>query len=296
MLKYLENYFKFMRPAFMRVATFNWFIITIIGIILKTDNYGASSLIRSLNLDYKFYNSLLNFFHSKAYSINSLMNLWQLWVFKSDLSFTINKRKILIGDHTYIPKDGRKMPGVVAIHQTSETSSKPSFFRGHFWGCINLLICIPNKLLSVPLIMKIHQGLNRKKSKKNKLLKKNCLTSIILMAVNIVKNTNIKSYLILDGFFASGTSFLTAAKYKCNESSEQLIHLVIRAKKNVVAYLPPIPNNKKKRGRPKKYGKKLKLFSLFDLRHKEFISDNINIYGKIEEVTFLCLDLIWKPF
>jgi len=31
------------------------------------------------------------------------------------------------------------MPGVTTLHQDSETSSKPSFFRGHHWGCLSLL-------------------------------------------------------------------------------------------------------------------------------------------------------------
>jgi hypothetical protein len=298
MLKYLNDFFDFMRPAYSRVTTFNWFIVIIIGIILKTDNYGVSSLIRSLNLDYKLYNNLLNFFHSSAYSIDSLMNLWQLWVSKSYLGFIINGRKVLIGDHTYTPKDGRKMPGVVAIHQNSETSSKPSYFRGHFWGCISLLVNIPGKITSIPLLMKIHQGLkknsNNKKTKKNT-LKKSSITSLILMAIDVAKNTESKYYLILDGFFASGNSFLTSAKYKCKDSTEQLVHLIIHAKKNVVAYLLPKPETQKKRGRKRKYGEKLKLFFLFDSWNKKFISTQATIYGKKEKITFLCLDLLWRP-
>ena len=49
-------------------------------------------------------------------------------------------RAVLLGDHTCVAKDGRKMPCVVSMHQHSETQSKPSYFRGHFWGAIGMLI------------------------------------------------------------------------------------------------------------------------------------------------------------
>ncbi len=50
----------------------------------------------------------------------------------------IDDRLVMFGDHTKQPKDGQRMPGVETLHQDSETC-KPSFFRGHHWGCLSLL-------------------------------------------------------------------------------------------------------------------------------------------------------------
>jgi len=47
---------------------------------------------------------------------------------------------VLIGDHPMTAKDGRRLPGVVTLHQDRETPSKPHDFRGHCWGAIGLLI------------------------------------------------------------------------------------------------------------------------------------------------------------
>ncbi len=47
--------------------------------------------------------------------------------------------------------------------------------------------------------------------------------------------------------------------------------MVVRVKHNVVGYYP-IPDEKKHgRGRTKKYGKKLKIWNLFEMRYSDFI-------------------------
>jgi hypothetical protein len=49
------------------------------------------------------------------------------------------------------------------------------------------------------------------------------------------------------------------------------------------------------RGRPRKYGSKLKLIKLFDTHSRCFEQARIELYGQIKQVGFLCLDLVWKP-
>ena len=70
-----------------------------------------------------------------------------------------------------------------------------------------------------------------------------------------------ESYLILDAYFAVGSVFL-AAFAKLNGISN-FVHILVRAKKNVVAYGKPPKKDPHKRGPAKKYGKKLKLMTLF---------------------------------
>ena len=67
--------------------------------------------------------------------------------------------------------------------------------------------------------------------------------------------------------------------------------------KNVVAYCQPKQPKKNKRGRKRKYGKKLKLMSLFDSNSKTFVfqTGRACIYKRTETIRYLCLDLLWKP-
>jgi hypothetical protein len=72
-------------------------------------------------------------------------------------------------------------------------------------------------------------------------------------------------------------------------------HLVSRVKSNAVAYLPAPPKKGRKRGRPKTYGKKIKLKSLLaDTRSMQQVASPV--YGE-RNVTlrYRVLDLLWRP-
>ena len=70
--------------------------------------------------------------------------------------------------------------------------------------------------------------------------------------------------------------------------------LIIRAKKNCVAYFEAEKREEKKIGRPPKYGTKVTLRKLFDDLHL-FSKMNCRIYGKVEEVSIMAINLLWKP-
>ncbi|HPM22135.1 MAG TPA: transposase, partial [Thermotogota bacterium] len=291
MLSFINDFFQKMRPAFNRTATHKWFIIAVIGIIMKWDNFGVTSIIRALNLDQCYYTSLLHFFHSTAFDLNMLNVLWQQFIISQNMLLIVNNRVVIIGDDTYTTKEGKKIPALTAIRQTSETSSKPHFFRGHFWSCLAILQSSGKKVFASPISMKISRGLHQVSKNDEQI---NSLEAILIAACNFVYSTNTKAYIVLDAFFATATSFITAMKHTCQDSGEYLLHVIIRAKKNVVAYKKPV-NPKNNKFKPKKYGDKIKLIKLFETRIKKFSSAEAVIYGKKENIKFLCLDLIWKP-
>ncbi|MBS3948446.1 MAG: hypothetical protein KGZ57_09155 [Dethiobacter sp.] len=66
--------------------------------------------------------------------------------------------------------------------------------------------------------------------------------------------------LTLDAYYAVGTTFIMAREC-LNEQVQRLLHVLTRAKKNIVAYAPTVP--KGGRGRPSVLGKKIILASLF---------------------------------
>jgi hypothetical protein len=291
MLKELQKYLTLLRPAFSRQATFNWFVIACVGFILRNDFFGVSSIIRALNLTESCYPLLLNFFHSSAWSVHSLMHYWQLSVAEDKNKVIVNNRVVFTADHTKAPKDGRKIPAVTTLLQDSETSSKPSYFRGHHWGCIAMLLKAGKRYLSTPLEANIQEG-NAGNSNLNKIPK---TTRIVKMAQVIAERINKKAYLVLDAYFSVGTVFNAASELKTDD--DPIVQILTRAKKNVVAYYPAPKARKKKRGRKKTYGKKIKLMKIFDSNNKSYDwkVKKANVYGKNEKVRFLDLNLLWKP-
>jgi len=70
-----------------------------------------------------------------------------------------------------------------------------------------------------------------------------------------------------------------------------LLSLVMRAKRNPVAYEEP--TQRPGRGRPRKKGKKIKVASLFETCKNVFTPISVMLYGKEETVWYLCRDLLW---
>jgi hypothetical protein len=280
MIDYLEELLLALRPAFSRQAAFGWFIIAVVGFVMRTDTYGVSSIIRALCLAPLCYPCLLHFFHSSAWDIPTLLYHWWLWLIRQGVAYIVNDRIIFTGDHTKNVKDGRKIPEVETLHQDSETGSKPSYFRGHHWGFIGLLTNAGKKFWSTPMWAEIHRDeLEEKRS-----------TRIVTTAIAISHAINRNAYLILDAFFAVGPVFLTA-----RSAAGACMHILTRAKKNVVAYLPAPPKEKGKRGPDPIYGEKLKLMSLFDSCVFPFSTMPSQVYNTVETVKYLVLDLLWKP-
>lgn len=113
------------------------------------------------------------------------------------------------------------------------------------------------------------------------------------MAADLVVVIGKRCLLVLDAYFAVGPVFKTLKKV-VDAEGQRLVHIVTRAKSNAVAYEDP-PAKTGGRGRPRKYGPKLKLMALFESRAAAFEQTAIELYGCCKTVSFLCLDLIWKP-
>jgi hypothetical protein len=279
MMGYLEGMLQALRPAFTREATFAWFVVALAGVVTRQEVYGVSSIVRALSLAPVYYPALLHFFHSTAWTAERLYQHWEDWLIRQPVVETAAGRAVLLGDHTKQPKDGRRMPGVTTLHQDSETSSKPSFFRGHHWGCLSLLGQAHGKRFALPLWAEIHPD-DSSDSR---------ATRLVNVAAQIGLRWGLPIFLVLDAFFAVGPVFTAAA------AAQGALHILTRAKKNVVAYRQPPPPRPHQKGRRRVYGRKLKLMKLFDARPQDFLSAEAVVYQKKETVRYLVLDLIWKP-
>ena len=113
------------------------------------------------------------------------------------------------------------------------------------------------------------------------------------MAGEVVSVLGESGIIVLDAYFAVGPVF-SILKETLDGQGRRLIHVVTRAKSNVVAYEDPLPSTGG-RGRPRKYGIKLRLMNLFESMAERFEQTTIVLYGQCKEVSFLCLDLTWRP-
>jgi len=270
-----------LRPACSRARTFMWFVTCIAGFTTRTDMLGVSSMIRSLGLHARYYDNLLNNFHSQSIKLDKMTRLWiKLVITLFTDVVQVNDRIVLVGDGIKIPKQGKKMPGVKRLHQESESNTKPEYIMGHSLQSVSMLIHAASSILAVPLASRIHEGIVTTNRDKRTLLDK----MIILLEVFDI---DMPYYFVADAYYANGKT-VKGLLGKGN-------HLVTRAKSNSVAYEKPGKQPLKSRGRPKTYGKKIKLKSLFK-EQRNYEAMESPVYGeKGVIITFQVYDLLWKP-
>lgn len=272
-----------LRPGFTRNTTFLWFALCLVGISVRSDLRGVTSIIRSLGLDEYYYDHILDFFHSSAVIITKIAQLFLsiiLRMLPASLIPNVTGHILMIGDQIKKGKTGRKMPAVKKLHQESENNTKPEFIFGHSCQAIALLIGSAQSFFALPITCGIHEGLifsNRDH--------RTLLTKMIGLVDSLL--IPIPYYLVLDAYY-SGTPIIRGLLKTGN-------HLVTRIRSNAVAYKKAEPATQAKVGRPKFYGEKIKLKKLFDdLLH--FIEAPSPVYGETNvKIKYQSLDLLWRP-
>ena len=172
------------------------------------------------------------FFRSKAYRYEALLGAWQNFVVNQGKAVKVSERLVLLGDHTSVVKDGRKMPGVVSMHEDSETQSKPSYFRGQCWGAIGLLTGTLANCFCCPLQLQIHQGfahLGLTDKPGSEPLPKST-ERMVAMAVNFAESHRLPCRLVLDAFFCASSVF-QACKYYSIEHKKRWVEILTKAKR-----------------------------------------------------------------
>lgn len=114
-------------------AAFHWFIITVVGLMLRSDQLGVTSVVRDLALQPRYYESLIYFFRSSAWSLNPCVSPGSIWFTSGLHSWR------WMGDGIKRTKEGRRMPGVKKMYSVSENSSRGEYIFGHLFGAIAVL-------------------------------------------------------------------------------------------------------------------------------------------------------------
>jgi hypothetical protein len=264
------------------MRTFLWFVTCLAGITIRKDFLGVTSIVRTLGLKGICYDRILDFYHGTGLKLDKLTHTWVRIVLKIfPHILRVNGRLLLVGDGIKIPKEGKKMPAVKGLHQQSDSNSKSPFIMGHSFQAIGILVGALNNVFAVPLISRIHEGVVFSNRHKRTLLDK---------MVSLIESLKICEpfYFIADAYYATG-KIVKKLLQKGN-------HLITLVKSNAVAYYPAGQNSKQKgRGRPRIYGKKVKLKSLFD-DPDTMQTASSPVYGeKGTQIQFRCIDLIWRP-
>lgn len=270
-----------LRPGCTRLRTFLWFATCVAGLTVRTDLLGVTSIVRALGLHERYYDNLLDNFHSTGVLLDKMSALWTqvvLRLFPDPLR--VNGRLVLVGDGIKVPKSGKKMPAVKLLHQESESNTKPEYIMGHSLQAVSVLIQAAGSVFAVPLATRIHEGLVWSNRDKRTLLDK------MLTLLKIVKIQQ-PFYFVADAYYASQKIIVGLL--------EQNNHLLTRMRSNAVAYTLYDHQGIKKRGRPRLYGNKIALKSLFS-NGQAMEQTASPVYGeKNVSLQYRVHDLLWRP-
>jgi DDE superfamily endonuclease len=271
-----------LREACSRQSSFLWLALASAGFCSRSDLLGVSSIVRALGLASHCYDRLLGFFHSTAVDPDALARVWTREALARLPVHRQNGRPVFLADGIKIPKSGRYMPAVKSLHQDSESNTKPTYIMGHSIQVISLLAAADNSFFAVPLIGRIQEGVKFTNRDHRSLPRKlvNLLDAI---------DPGEPCVLVADAAFANQT---LARPLLARDH-----HLVSRLPRSTVAYTPALTDGSpRKRGRPRRYGEKIKLWTLFDDASLPWQSADSPIYDEHGiTLRFLCLDLLWRP-
>jgi len=230
------------------------------------------------------YKGFLHFFnYSTSLDLPYLMQTWHRMVHRMLPVLRVGEYDVYVADGLKVAKEGKKMPGVKKLHQSSENNSKASYIMGHSFQALALLVCTAGgHVAAVPLASRIHEGLVWFPGDRRSLLDK-----LAAMFLETVSQNSRLALLVADAYYAS--------RKMIRPLLQEGHQLLTRVRKNAVAYLEPAPSKTVRRGRPKKYGKKVKLRNYFEQLGK-FTQALSPVYGETKTpIWHRTEDLLWRP-
>jgi len=276
------------RPCFSRKSTFEWFVVVVAGLLVRTDSLGVSSVIRGLLLSAD-YMGLIGFFRSSAWTLDVLIEKWCELVRQNAPVVKYGDAVVMVGDGVKEPKEGRRMPGVKRLHQESDNSSKAEYIRGHLFGGVGVLAEKSGKCFCIPLALLLQDGVKTIFGwDESKQRQTSHVTEMVILSHKLAKYFG-KVVLLLDRYFLSVPALLELDELG---SGNQTMHIVTKAKGNCTAYRQP-QATPGKRGRPRKKGETVKLIGLFEDAQVRFDTAQVQLYGQLQDVRYYCVDLLW---
>jgi DDE superfamily endonuclease len=272
-----------LRSACARTRTFCWMLLALVGLSVRDERAGVTSLVRALGLQPRTYRRLLCLFHARALDLDKLTAGWIKLALRRFRPLRLGSRLVFVADGIKVPKEGRKMPAVKKLFQGSENNSKPTFIFGHSFEALGLLVHGPlGHIACVPLLSRIQEGLVFSNRDQRSLLDK--FVQLFLSITSLLEQP----------------ALVVADSYYCTQKVIRPLldnghHLITRMKCNAVVYQPAELPRVRSRGRPRIYGDKLRLQDLWKLTHR-FQTAKSPLYGERQiEINYFSIDLLWRP-
>lgn len=279
----LEQILGALRPAFRREASFRWFVLLMWGVLLSTQPPAVTSYLNAIGLGEGYYAQALHWFESSAFSVEGLCAGWGGWLSEQAHVHRLNGQRVYVGDGIKVAKEGRKMPGVKGLHQESEDVSKPEWIRGHYFNALSILLGVGSAYFAVPIILKIHDGLTAAAPETAEAQPKTTL--VTKMADLCTAYAQAGSYIVLDAYFACEPVMTRFRRHQ--------VHLISRVRCSAVAHAQfSVVPTVKGPGRPRRWGSKVKLQTLFaPIEHCQ--QAKVWLYGQLVTVYYQCFELHW---
>ena len=271
-----------LRPACPRLRTFWWVAVALLGLCTRADPGGVAAWVRGAGLKGACYKPLLRLFEGPAVKADALARRWVPCVLARFRPVEAAGHRVAVLDGLKVPKEGRRMPGVRALHQASQNNSKPPFIMGHSFQAVGLLAEAGAGTVCVPLASRLHEGVNAGAGDGPTLPSK--AVALFLEVAGLLEKPVL---LVADAYYCTRTVVdpVVAAGH----------HLLTRVRANGVAWCPPPPPPARRgRGRPRLYGAKVRLRDAWD--GPGFKAAPSPAYGeKNVTIQYLCRDLLWRP-
>ncbi len=290
MLHFIDDMLCFFQSCFSRKAAFRWFVILILGFMLRSDKLGMTSVIRDLALRPDCYLSMLHFFRASSWFLDGIRKRWFACVKEYSPLYLEQDFHVFIGDGVKQSKEGRHIPGVKKYFQESENSAKPPFIHGHMFGGLGILAGTREQVSCLPLSIRFHDGLQATSKWEHACVSSASHVVQIVEDAYLAAKTFGNALLLLDRYFLSVPALKRLQEL--NEESNIRMEILTKAKRSCIAY-EEVGSKKTGRGRPAKKGKSIRLMELFDQDSEQFLQTKIFLYGKEEIVRYYSKDLLW---
>lgn len=290
MINFIDKFLCYFESCFSRKAAFRWFVTITIGLMLRSDKLGVTSVIRDLALRPDCYLSMLHFFRASSWSLEEIRQRWFSAVREYAPLYREGNFHVLVGDGVKQSKEGRRMPGVKKLFQESENSAKPEYIHGHMFGGLGILAGCCRNWACIPLSIRLHDGLQAAKDWNGASVSSS--SHVVQMVEDAYRASRVfgDCLLLLDRYFLTVPAL---EKLNClNHNAATHMEIITKAKKSCTAFEKPAPR-KPGRGRPPKKGKTIHLKELF-LSHKKLFQEvKMELYGKQETIRYYSIDLLW---
>ena len=282
LLKELKNEFNHSRKGEERGT---WFIYTLMAIVVPFTSSKTSNLLRCLKTLFGFtVISKRRYYTFMASSKIPWTRLWTcLWKLIPE---PLTDGKLIIALDDFInPKTGRKIFGCHKFFDHAAKQNQSKYPWAQNVVSIGLLKIVKGRWACMPLSFRLYHLEKYLKDNvlrigKQKVLFQTKLDHAVDMLVDIATVFGAPLINVTDSWFGNKGLWKPL-----HERLGSRFHLISRLRSNINLYDLPVTKEKRKAGRPRKYGKKLGNTSTCAAQYSHLVKEySVNLYGSVRTV------------